>query len=303
MLKSLLNSAQKSISIILIMLMIPFNLMNLDSTHEAKNPDEVKTRFTVLSDCHIEGNNLKTYEVFADILSDVKSTDKNDAVVFLGDNTMNGQIIESEFFYGALRGANLADEVLVVAGNHDYSNGEGLYPVYLKRFLDYNNKFLGAGLAAPYYFRVINGCFFIVLSTEAATVNFMEISDLQLKWLEAVLKLAEKSGNPIFVFNHYPVDYIEDDDTERLSSVLDDYDNLIYFCGHTHDALWEGSIYECNGVKSINIPKTTEHAIDDYDCGVGAVVEVYDDEVLVRIRDFYDSCWVEGYEVSYPIVK
>lgn len=302
MLQSLLLSAQKSISIILIILMMPFNFANLESTHEPKNPDEVKTSFTVLSDCHIEGNNLRTFEVFEQILKDVKSSERNDALVFLGDNVMNGQFIENNFFYGGLKAAGLDTQLIVAPGNHDFSNDQGSYSVYLNRFLGYNNIFLGANLTSPYYFRVINGCYFIVLSSEEATVDEADISDKQLKWLSEVLDEAEKTGNPIFVFNHHPADYIVGE-SDRLTDVLCEYDNLIYFCGHTHLPLRYGTFYECNSVQSINLPKSTEHAVEAYECGVGAVVEVYEDEVLVRMRNFCDGKWIPEYERSYPITK
>ena len=54
-----------------------------------------------------------------------------------------------------------------------------------------------------------------------------------------------------------------------------------------------------NGVQQFNIPRTAD---DDYEGnrgGIGAVVEVYEDEILVRFRDFDDGKWVEGYEYSF----
>ncbi|MBR2417608.1 MAG: hypothetical protein IKB12_03150, partial [Clostridia bacterium] len=93
--------------------------------------------------------------------------------------------------------------------------------------------------------------------------------------------------------------YIQNGEYTRLSDVIDDYDNLLYFCGHTHAPLSSSSVSVVNGVQQINIPKSTEHATEGYECGIGAVVEVYDGEVLLRIRDFDDGKWVEGYEYSY----
>lgn len=300
-LKELLTSAKNIIATVLALIMLPLTCLIPMEKHEAKKPEELITSFSVLSDCHVEGNNYKTFDVYTKILRDAKATDNDDAIVFLGDNTMNGQDIESIYFYGALKTVNPAEEIIVAPGNHDFSNGEGDYGTFSERFMNYNNLFLCAKLETPYFYRVIDDCYFIVLSTEEATVNTLYISDTQLQWLKNVLQNADESGNPIFVFNHYPVNYIENDDYYRLSDVLDDYDNLLYFCGHTHFELSHDSIDTVNGVECINIPRSTEHATEGYDCGIGAVVEVYEDEVLVRIRDFYDGLWLEGYEVSYPI--
>lgn len=195
----------------------------------------------------------------------------------------------------ALQFLKYKKEVLVATGNHDLSNGEGKYSTFAERFMDYNNMFFGSGLEKPYYYRVIEGCYFIILSTEDTTVDTMYISDEQLQWLGNMLSQAEQTNSPVFVMNHYPVDYIEGRDFCDLADVLNDYDNLLYFCGHTHDEYSEESIYEAYGINCINLPKCTEHAYEDYDTGIGAQVEVYDGEIVVRIRDFYDGIWLEEY--------
>ncbi len=300
-----LASVKNIISIIMALFLIPVNMIFPTDKHEAKRPDEVKTSFSVVSDCHIEGNNYETFKVFTKILKDAEATDKKDAMVFLGDNTMNGQEIESIFFFTALRFANPADNLIVAAGNHDYSNGEGDYQEHLNRYLKYNNNVLGAKIDKPYFYKVINGCYFVVLSSEDKSVNNMYITDTQLNWLDGVLAEADSKGAPIFVFNHHPSLYVQYDRMYDLNNVLKKYDNLLYFSGHTHNALSGDTVTTIDGVNHINLPKVTEHAYgqDVYDCGIGAVVEVYENEVLLRIRDFYDGKWVEEYEYSYPIVK
>ncbi len=294
-----LDFAKHVICTILTMLYLPISfLISPADGYEAKNPDELITSFSVLSDIHIEGNNYPTFKKFSELLKEVHSSRDNDTLVFLGDNTMNGQDIESIFFYGALGIARPAKNLIIAPGNHDYGNGNGEYEKYEKRFLRYAN-FAGCDIDNNYYYKVIDGCYFIVLSSESDTVNGMDISDEQLEWLRGVLDEASKSGKPIFVFSHHPVNYIENGADDRLSSILDDYDNLIFFCGHTHFELSPYSVYEVNGVKSVNIPRTTEYYENEYGAGFGAVVEVYEDEVLLHFRDFDDSKWVEGYEYSY----
>ena len=58
-------------------------------------------------------------------------------------------------------------------------------------------------------------------------------------------------------------------------------------------------VSETNGVLSVNIPKSSEHETEGYETGVGAVVEVYNNEVLLRFRDFDDGIWIEGYEYTF----
>lgn len=294
-----LDFARHVISTILTMIYLPISfLIPPAGGYEVKNPDELITSFSVLSDIHIEGNNYQTFKEYSEILKDVHNSKDNDALVFLGDNTMNGQDIESIFFYGALGIARPAKNLIIAPGNHDYGNGNGDYEKYEKRFLRYAS-FAGCDIDNSYYCKVVDGCYFIVLSTESDTVNDMDISDEQLEWLRGVLNEASKADKPIFVFSHYPVNYIENGAYGRLSDVLDDYENVIFFCGHTHFDLSEYSVSVVNGVQSVNIPKSTEHAIEGYETGIGAVVEVYENEVIIRFRDFDDSKWVEGYEYSF----
>lgn len=300
---------KKIIAIAITAIMLTLSISSCSGSHTAKNPDEVKLNFTVLSDCHIEGPDVEftfidTYKVFTKILKDAKSVEGgNDAIVFLGDNTMNGQDIESMLFYGAVSWLKPADEILVAAGNHDLSNGEGTYAEFSERFMGYNNAFFGDGLTKLYFYKVINGCYFIVLSSEDVTVNTMYLSDGQLTWLKGLLTEADEKGAPIFVMAHHPADYLEGREYDELTDILNDYDNLLYFCGHTHAEFSAQSIYELDGVNCINLPRCTEYKTEGYDTGIGAQVEVYEDEVVVRIRDFYDGLWLDEGEYSYSIEK
>lgn len=298
---------KKLIAMALTVIMLALSISACPEKHEAKNPEEVKLTFSVLSDSHIEGPDVEfsfidTYKVFTKILKDAKSTDGgNDAIVFLGDNTMNGQDIENMLFFGALNAVKPADEIIVAAGNHDLSNGEGSYSEYVERFLGYNNAFFSDGLTKPYFYKVINGSYFIMLSSEDATVNTMYLSDEQLSWLKSLLTEADEKDAPIFVMAHHPATYLEGRGYYELTDILNDYDNLLYFCGHTHAEYSAQSVYAIDGVNCINLPRCTEYKTEGYDTGIGAVVEVYESEVLVRIRDFYDGIWLD--EFSYPIEK
>ncbi len=267
-------------------------------SYEAKNAPELKTSFTVLSDIHIEGNNFQTFKEYSEILKEVRNSKNNDTLVFLGDNTMNGQDIESIFFYTALKNTKPAENLIIAPGNHDYGNGTGGYDMMAERFLKYAN-FAGCNIDTNNYYKIIDGYYFIVLTSESDSVNGIDISESQLQWLENLLKEASKEDKPIFVFSHHPVNYIEDGPSDKLSNVIADYENVIFFCGHTHAQLSERTVSVVNGVKSVNLPKSTEHATEGYEPGIGAVVEVYENEVLIRFRDFDDGKWVEEHEYKF----
>ena len=294
-----LNFIKHVIATVLTLVFLPVSsVIPPVESYEAENPQELKTGFTVLSDIHIEGNNFQTFKEYSEILKEVKNSKNNNTLVFLGDNTMNGQDIESIFFYTALKTTRPADNLVIAPGNHDYANGTGGYEIMAERFLKYAN-FAGCEIDANNYYKIIDGYYFIVLTTESDSVNGIDISDNQLSWLEGLLNEASKEDKPVFVFSHHPVNYIEDGPSDRLSNVLDDYENVIFFCGHTHAPLTERSVSVVNGVKSINVPKSTEHAVEGYETGIAAVVEVYENEVLVRFRDFDDGEWIEEHEYKF----
>lgn len=294
-----IDFARHVISTVLAIILMPFSfLLEPTVSYEARNPDELITSFTVLSDIHIEGNNYPTFERYEAILKDVHSSKDTDTLVFLGDNTMNGQDIESIFFYTPLLLTKPADNLIIAPGNHDYGNGTGGYEELEDRFLRYAN-FAGCDIENNYYYKVIDGYYYIVLTSESDTVNGADISDEQLEWLDGVLNEASQGDKPIFVFAHHPVNYIEYGEYDRLSGVLDDYEDVIFFCGHTHWPLSSYSVSYPNGVLQVNLPKSTELGEDGSPSCVGAVVEVYKDEVLLRFRDFNSYEWIEEYEYSF----
>ena len=272
--------------------------------YDVRDPDTCVLNFAVLSDSHIEGNNFARYKVFDRCLQNVMLNESgNDAIVFLGDNTMNGQPGENMLFHGTAAKRLKGQTVLPAMGNHDIGNGEGDYETLQNRWYDYTNAFFGLGLTHPYYYEVVDGFFFIVLGMESQEVHEMYVSEAQYTWLENVLAQASNSGKPVFVFCHYPADDAVDENgrcTDRLVDMLAEYNetrDLFYFCGHTHMPMYLfWSFHTSDGFPEIYLPRLTSLAGENdneiyYESGVGAEVEVYPTEVVVRARNFYTGEW------------
>ena len=290
-------------------------------TYDVREPDSCKLNFAVISDSHIEGNNFNRYKVFERSLQSLKKHKSgHDAVIFLGDNTMNCQNIENMLFHGTVRMLLKDETVLPVMGNHDIGNGNGDYSQLQNRWYDYTEAFFGKKLEHPYYYDVIDGCYFIVLGMEAHLVHEMMMTEEQFAWLADVLAQAAESGKPAFVFSHYPADYVIDEteeETGRLIDILAEYNethDLFYFCGHTHMPLFQfWSFHNDEGFPETYLPRLTDLAgsgdNEIFDrSGVAIEVEVYEDEVLIRGRNFYTGEWLEdedgpdGFcEVTYPL--
>lgn len=271
-----------------------------DSTgakYTAERPEELITSFAVVSDIHVETNNPTSFNNFKAVLEGAKGGEDIDSVVYTGDNVMNGQLLENLFFYLGVKGVNPAENNFVVMGNHDIGNGTGDYLEHKNNFITNNRLYFGNNVGEGYYYRVVNGCYMIFLSLEDLTVNTSIMSEQQLNWFAGVLDEAKAKNAPIVVFNHHPIDYLEGVPSDSLINLCKGYDKLIYVHGHLHDDLGEDNFYNVGGVDCINLPRCTETV--DYEAGDGIVVEVYENEIVVRGRDFIKGEWIDGLRYTY----
>lgn len=266
---------------------------------QAKNPDELVASFAVVSDVHVETNNPESYNNLNGVLEGIKAGENIDAAIYTGDNVMNGQFLENVLFYSALKAVNPAKENIVLVGNHDLGNGAGDHVKSTDDFLANNRLYLGRKLDNIYSYQVINGCYVISLATEHGDPVGSMMSDEQLAWLEDVLKEAQAADAPILVFNHFPIRMLVDRNADDFAALLKKYDVDLYVHGHIHDDLGTDNFYTWGGVNCINLPRITE--ITDYEAGDGIIIEVYENEILVRGRDFINGNWVDGLEYTYPI--
>lgn len=267
------------------------------AVYTAERPDELVASFAVVSDTHVETNNDKSFDAFRNLLEGIKGGEDVDAAVYLGDNVMNGQLLENLFFYLGVRGVSPADNNFVVMGNHDIGNGNGSFAELKNSFVGNNRLFLGNDVGEGYYYRVINGCYMIFLASEDLTVNTCVMTEAQLSWLKEVLDKAEGEDAPVIVFNHHPLYALEGVEYNALARLLGNYDDVVYLYGHTHLPLTADRFKVEGGIPTIGLSRSTE--VVDYEPGDGVVVEVYEDELVVRGRNFITGEWLEGLSYTY----
>lgn len=286
--------------------------------YSPKNEDP-ELVFSVLSDVHMEGNNLERFNLFGEGIRDVNSATRNDALVFLGDNTMNGQNIEHTFFYGLLDRYNSIEDVLVTSGNHDLCPSEqnsGDYNTQANQFIRFHNTFLDENIERVYYSREINGYKFIVLASESDAGVQQYLSVEQLLWLENELDSAESLGKPVFIFNHYPLNHTWPFvwteghvglESELLHLLMRTTSNqIVYFSGHLHMGLNDNEVSYVNeeNITYISVPAFgADNNVGNADIqnnGMGLYVEVYKDEILVRVRNYAEHEWMD-IEYSFPV--
>ncbi|MCD7872749.1 MAG: metallophosphoesterase [Clostridiales bacterium] len=282
---------------------------------EVKNPDNILLNVSIISDGHMEGNNKARFERHGKAMLDFSSAETPvDALVMVGDNTMNAQMVEYFILYGMMRKYLTVDNVLITPGNHELRKTDE-YEKYYKRFMVYNKSFFDYDEEHAYFSRDINGYKFIVLATEKDSKIQEYLSAEQLNWLQKELDSASDSGKSVFVFNHFQLadkfKYDWDDSDvgeqgEKLDSIMKSCDSRVfYFSGHLHMGVYEngnGLATEDN-VTYVNVPGFGEECLygDVTDPGMGWQMEVYENELILRLRNFSQGKWVDGYEYKYKL--
>lgn len=214
---------------------------------------ESRLVFAVISDTHV-GNSYggRYVEKVSQTLQNLTGKGKLDALAVVGDITDHGDTGQYKEFVQILGNSenfiNPIDNFLFMMGNHDNynSSGQSNYRSGLKAF----NRNLSYPLDQ---YVLIKGYPFITISVRGGANNddnsgngTTSYPDAVLRTLERYLKQASEDapGKPIFVFAHVAprnTCYSTWGDLEgaawamwRLNSVLNDYPQVVAFCGHSH---------------------------------------------------------------------
>ncbi len=206
--------------------------------------------------------------------------------------------------------------------------GDTYWTQFLKNWIAYSDGTTGSQKyvnpvrrdeSASYYDTEIGGHHYIFLEIPRNTAPHYDYGTEQLSWLDKVLYEKEATGKPIFVFGHVPV---ESDvsggywDEQLLASgadaaikrVLANHPTAIYVSGHTHYSLdinFKSSIdgaqrtpsfVNDGGVATVQTPNSenakAEDSTERSSSSQGLIVEVYEDCVVLRGRDFVNDKWI-----------
>jgi Icc protein len=146
--------------------------------------------------------------------------------------------------------------------------------------------------------------------TKWSNLDNAVLSDTQLQWLDNELKHTPRN-KPAFVFLHQPIpntvagsgnDIVNAD---KLTSILNKYPQVIFFSGHSHwtlknqpGTMWQGKFTAFND-SCVRNPwnPVTNSLVGDSE---GLYVQVYNDKVVVKGRDFTNKQWINQYTVQVP---
>ena len=312
---------QKFASIILAMLVSSgsFAAPPTDDPIKAVNPDEVQLTFNVSGDSQVNGFNYN--RVYLDLmLQDINGAEtEQDAFVVVGDITENCLTSEWDMVNELLGKYNYGKELVFATGNHDIRLRD--YEESLGRFTASYNTITGEELDSMSYTKEINGYTFVVMGSDDTVMEEAYISDAQLEWLDASLAEATADGKPVFVILHQPLKDSHGlpipwgngtnknaghvgDQSEEIQAILDAYNNVFLISGHLHLGFGQYTYEKIGNIHAVNVPAIGKGNADGTynEFATGYSVEVYENEVLFRARDYANGKYLPEYDFTIPVV-
>ena len=286
----------------------------LDDTLKRK-PANYLYSFEVLTDLHIQSVFPKHISHLKMALRDMSSLSSNSSAIFTtGDNINRTTEAEYQLLNQIINDnkTQYTPEIYYSLGNHDYMYNTN-YSVAVELFKKYTK------MESTYYSKTINNNKFIVLCSEYMVMPG-SMSDKQLEWLENELKTVNQNDST-FIFLHQPlVDTVSGslkeqmnqswygfvNQSNRIKEIINKYPNVILFSGHTHwtldsyqPALYghkqQASYVNCASVGYLWNDNDVEEAGSE-----GIYVDVYDDYVFIKGREFVDRKWVSAVQLVFP---
>ncbi len=320
-LQLLLTGLEKLMSLILAMLISSgqFAAPPTDDPITALNPDEVLVTFNVIGDSQV--NVMNYNRIYLDlVLQDINNAETNqDAFMIVGDITENSLDQEWQMIREYLTTYNYGENLLLVAGNHDVRLFGG--DAATERFAAFSNEFNDFEIAAQNYTYEINGYKFIVMGSDGYAFEEANISDEQVEWLDDELAAATADGKPVFVALHQPLKNTHGlpltwgdgknanaghvgKQSDAIQDVLNDYENVVLITGHLHTGFGQYTYEYTDGIHMVNLPGAGKNNKDgEYNnFSTGYSVEVYEDEIIFRARDYANGKYVPEYDITIPVV-
>lgn len=287
---------------------------------------ELLLSFFLLSDVHISNGISTMTDKLHSALKDITKLDSPvDTIVFGGDVTDIGRETDYKLLRSILNDYKLPP-IYGNMGNHDYYdiwiNSKGDWSTETKpngktdamarerfmKFFGYKDK--------PYKDVWMNDVHLIMLSQEAYQEEKPEVgegawySDEQLAWFTEVMK-AHADGKPAFVFIHQPLPSPTTDQggthqlqrAKEFRDILKPYKNVFVLSGHTHRNFVGENHYNTQNTfhwfNNASVGKTRSSA--NPNVSQGMYVQVYNNEIVVRGREFSDRTWIDGAIWTVPL--
>ena len=303
-------------------------LAGFEALELATKSDDCRLNAAIVSDIHIDVDWPIGEWIWKTGLADVaRSKDTVDALIVSGDLTNYGDVASMDSFFKIMADNPCAKNWVIAMGNHDVGHVDDRPQEQARQeFVDLYNALNPAGeqIEKAYYKTDINGYRFVILVDDGEdTWDHPDMAEEQYQFLDDSLAEAADRGLPMFVVCHVPVEGVNGQDkiwedgglgdcSDRVQSILEKYENVFFISGHVHtgingplveEAFGFSCVETINGVNYINLP--TYMIVNRYGVpwgGMGFQMEVYDDEVLFRARNYFTAKWYPVYDHSVPLV-
>lgn len=302
----------------------PYVAPSGDDPIETSTKNGAKLSVALWADIQVSNYMFERARNFDAVCEDItKNVDgKLDAILVAGDMAENGLLCEYQYMTDKLTGAKTKNFINSV-GNHDVRL-KACYNNTVKRFCSFTNtlnKRAGSVLTIDslHYSYELNGYKFIVLGTDKTKFEESFFYEEQLAWLDSELADATKDGRPAFVICHQPFCYthglpdtwdipIESagsigKQSDRVKDILDKYNNVFYLTGHLHNGIGKYTHEIIGKIHSVNLPALTmpNSSGDCNEIGIGFIMEVYDNHVLFRSRNFVKGKYLPDFDIDIPL--
>ena len=267
--------------------------------------------FDILSDTHLVADADSVNNAhWAATLRDIATNDPDSAAIInVGDIVDNGKTAE----YARLNStydevkAQFADlpQVYAVFGGHEWfdfdaAGGQTSHEAAMARFMQYTDTpsaYFAADIADAHYI-------FFGPDSMPSDRTTVTVSETAFAWLKATLDGYGDDGKPVFMFLHQGVlgtvagslTSSAVANSAALKDVLKNYPQVLLFTGHSHQSLdtlqtmYVGDDAMCTAFNTSAVYYQMDSLMTDYNTTLftseGYFVEVYEDTILVRGRDF-----------------
>lgn len=295
--------------------------------------DDCILNLEMISDTHLEENGLFRQTFLKQGLKNLqKSKAPVDAVIITGDITNYADEPTLVKYYDII-GKYSPAPVITVAGNHDIGHAGDRDVTDITReealanFIRYRNAYTGREDTVNYYSTEIKGYKFIIMGDEVIDGGHWDaisMSQEQLDFIDRELADGTKDGKPVFVLSHWPLCGINGEDViwpesgiaeneYPVKQILEKYKNVYYVSGHMHAGIKSELVQQqyglsnaeqVNGVTYINLP--TYGIVNMFGVpwsGTGAQLEVYENEVVFRPRNFITNKWYVNSAYRFEIAE
>lgn len=287
----------------------------------------------MISDIHVE----QMFKIKGEILKQGlikmgESESEIDAVVVAGDLTNYADEESLADFYDIVKQYSPA-QAIIAAGNHDIGHvgDKGVTNISREEakqnVIKYYNEYSNQNLTTNYYSLYVNGYKFIVLGDDVlygGSWDDIRFSQEQLDFLDRELAEGTKDGLPTFVLCHWGMSGINGENTVYedtgidpaefdVKGIMEKYKNVYYISGHMHSGFKSKFIEktfglsnaeQVNGVTYLNLPSFGFLNTYGYPWpGTGAQLEVYEDKVVFRPRNYLTEKWFENCEYTFELEK